>query len=60
MQAVDGGADAAPSADAQTGYTKLSGLLDAALKKWDTLKTNQLPALNAKLKVAGKASITLK
>ncbi|MDE2226118.1 MAG: hypothetical protein KGJ46_12670, partial [Xanthomonadaceae bacterium] len=60
MQAVDGGADAAPSADAQAGYTRLSGMLDASLQKWDALQTNRLPALNAKLKAAGKAPITLK
>jgi photosystem II stability/assembly factor-like uncharacterized protein len=57
MHAVDGGADAAPSADAQTGYAKLAGLLDASLHKWDALKTNQLPALNAQLKAAGKPPI---
>jgi hypothetical protein len=59
MQAVDGGADAAPSPDARDGYAKLSGLLDASLQKWDALKVNELPALNAKLKVAGKKPITL-
>lgn len=59
MQAVDGGADAAPSLDAQNGYAKLSGLLDASLQKWDALKTTELPALNAKLKAAGKKPISL-
>jgi photosystem II stability/assembly factor-like uncharacterized protein len=59
MQAVDGGADAAPSADARTGYAKLGGLLGASLQKWNVLETNRLPALNAKLKAAGKAPITL-
>ncbi|HJP97360.1 MAG TPA: hypothetical protein VJ862_02250 [Rhodanobacteraceae bacterium] len=59
MQAVDGGADAAPSPDAQAGYIKLSGLLDASLQKWSALKTTELPALNAKLKAAGKEPIGL-
>jgi hypothetical protein len=59
MQAVDGGADAAPSPDARDGYTKLSGMLDASLQKWGALKTNELPALNAKLKAAGKKPISL-
>jgi photosystem II stability/assembly factor-like uncharacterized protein len=59
MQAVDGGADAAPSPDAQTGYTKLSGMLDASLQKWSALKANELSALNAKLKAAGKKPISL-
>src|SRR5690348_6302486 len=58
MQAVDGGADAAPSPDARAGYTKLSGMLDASLQKWGALKTNELPALNAKLKAAGKVPIS--
>jgi len=59
MQAVDGGADAAPSPDARAGYTKLSGMLDASLQKWSALKTTELPALNAKLKAAGKKPISL-
>ncbi|HEX5425439.1 MAG TPA: hypothetical protein VFW94_17955, partial [Candidatus Acidoferrales bacterium] len=59
MQAVDGGADAAPSPDAQNGYTKLSGMLDVSLQKWNALKTTELPALNAKLKAAGKKLISL-
>ncbi|MGN6789288.1 MAG: hypothetical protein ACTHJP_07150, partial [Rhodanobacteraceae bacterium] len=59
MQAVDGGADAAPSPDAQSGYTKLSGMLDTSLQKWSALKTSELPGLNAKLKAAGKTSISL-
>ena len=58
-QAVDGGADAAPSPDARNGYTKLSGMLDAALQKWDALKTTELSTLNAKLKAAGKKPISL-
>jgi len=58
-QAVDGGADAAPSPDARAGYTKLSGMLDASLQKWSALKTTELPALNAKLKAAGKKPISL-
>jgi hypothetical protein len=59
MQAVDGGADAAPSPDAQSGYTKLSGMLDASLQKWSALKTTELSALNAKLKAAGMKPISL-
>jgi len=59
MQAVDGGADAAPSPDARDGYTKLSGMLDASLQKWDALKTQETPRLNAKLKAAGKKAISL-
>ncbi|MGH8115587.1 MAG: WD40/YVTN/BNR-like repeat-containing protein, partial [Rhodanobacteraceae bacterium] len=47
MQAVDGGADAAPSPDARTGYTKLGSMLDASLTKWNTLKQHDLSALDA-------------
>jgi hypothetical protein len=59
MQAVDGGADAAPSPDAREGYTKLSGMLDASLQKWNALKGTELPALSAKLKAAGKKPISI-
>ena len=59
MQAVDGGADAAPSNDARAGYIKLSGMLDASLQKRSALKTTELSALNAKLKAAGKRPISL-
>jgi len=59
MQAVDGGADAAPSPDARAGYTKLSGMLDASLQKWGALKTTDLSALNTKLKAVGKKPISL-
>jgi photosystem II stability/assembly factor-like uncharacterized protein len=59
MRAVDGGADAAPSPDSQEGYDKLSDMLDAALQKWDALKANQLAALNAKLRAAGKPAISI-
>jgi hypothetical protein len=60
MRAVDGGADAAPSPDSQTGFTRLSGLLDASLQKWHGIETTQLPSLNAQLQAAGKPPITLK
>jgi hypothetical protein len=59
VQAIDGGADAAPSPDARAGYTKLSGMLDASLQKWTALKTTELSALNVKLKAAGKSAISL-
>jgi hypothetical protein len=58
-RAVDGGADAAPSPDARAGYAKLTGILDATLKHWGALKTSELPALNAKLKAAGKPAIAV-
>ena len=59
MQAVDGGADAAPSADARAGYAKLASILDASLQQWDALKSRQLPALDAELKAAGKPAVSL-
>jgi len=34
-------------------------MLDASLQKWDALKTTGLPALNAKLKAAGKKPISV-
>ena len=46
-QAVDG-ADAAPSADARTGYGKLAALIDALARRWEEVETHDLPALDAK------------
>lgn len=46
-------ADAAPSPDARAGYAALMPKLDGALAQWQSLKSNGLPALNAKLKAAG-------
>jgi hypothetical protein len=57
-QAVDG-ADADPSADAQTSYTSLSQTLAATLAGWQQLKQQDLAALNAKLKAAGDPAIAL-
>ncbi len=60
MQAVDGGADAAPSPDARAGYAALSSKLDATLAQWSALKSSDLAALNAKLKAAGGKPIEAK
>src|SRR5690348_13884889 len=57
IQAVDGGADAAPSPDARAGYAALNVRLDAVLKNWDALRTGEISALNAKLKAAGQKPI---
>ncbi|MDE2138257.1 MAG: hypothetical protein KGJ68_12565, partial [Gammaproteobacteria bacterium] len=55
--AVDG-ADAAPSADAELGYTRHRALLDAALAKWAAFKSGPLVRLNAALASIGNATIT--
>lgn len=57
-QAVDG-ADAAPTADAQRGYSQDSALLASALRAWATFKTLTLASLNHELKAAGLTPITL-
>ncbi len=54
MQAVDGGADAAPSPDARAGYAALSSKLDGVLSSWNTIWTRDVSALNAKLEAAGQ------
>jgi hypothetical protein len=59
MAAVDG-ADAAPSPDAQTGYTKLAALTDATLHAWDDFKRSDLATLNAALHAAHAKPIDLK
>jgi photosystem II stability/assembly factor-like uncharacterized protein len=56
--AVDG-ADADPSADAQTSYDTLSHTLATTLNAWQQLKQHDLAALNDKLKAAGDKPITL-
>src|SRR5690348_11400908 len=57
MQAVDGGADAAPSPDARAGYAALSSKLDGVLASWNAIRTNDVSALDAKLKAAGQKPI---
>lgn len=57
MAAADGGADAAPSPDAQAGYAALSAKLDAALADWQRLKAGDLAALNDRLHAAGRKPI---
>jgi photosystem II stability/assembly factor-like uncharacterized protein len=57
--AVDG-ADAAPSADAQAGVAKLKPLTDATLAAWSAWQAKELPALNAKLKRAGREPLAVK
>ncbi|HUA80341.1 MAG TPA: hypothetical protein VL997_08220, partial [Dyella sp.] len=58
LSAVDG-ADADPSADAQTSYTTLSQTLGTTLDAWQQLKQHDLAALNDKLKAAGNKPIAL-
>jgi photosystem II stability/assembly factor-like uncharacterized protein len=53
------GADAAPSPDTVAGFEKIQPPLKATLAAWGELKGKDLAALNAKLKKAGQAAITL-
>jgi photosystem II stability/assembly factor-like uncharacterized protein len=52
-------ADAAPSPDAHAGHVALMPMLDRALAGWQKLKDEDLAALNAKLKAAGKPELKL-
>jgi photosystem II stability/assembly factor-like uncharacterized protein len=54
------GADAAPSPDAQVGYTRAMPMLDRVLGSWERIKAEDLAALNAKLKAAGKPALDAK
>jgi photosystem II stability/assembly factor-like uncharacterized protein len=54
--AVDG-ADAAPSPDARTGFAKVEALIPAVLAAADKVRGEELTALNAKLKRAGKTAL---
>ena len=56
MSAADA-ADAAPSPDARAGYTALMEMLDRALADWQRLKSEDLAALNARLRGAGKPEL---
>ncbi len=50
-------ADAAPSPDARAGYAALIPMLERALIDWQQLKSADLAALNAKLRMAGKPEL---
>jgi photosystem II stability/assembly factor-like uncharacterized protein len=56
--AVDG-SDQAPSPDAVSGFEQTRASLDRALAAWNTLKANNLAAVNSRLKKAGQAEISL-
>jgi photosystem II stability/assembly factor-like uncharacterized protein len=51
-------ADAAPSADARTGYATLTAVLDTTLADWQQLLSTRLPALNQQLRTAGMAELS--
>ena len=52
-------ADTAPSSDKTQTLVKYQQILDAALAKWESLKTGALPHLNAELQSAGLGPIEL-
>lgn len=51
--------DAAPTNDAQTGYTKLESSVNKTLAEWQQLKSKQLPVLNTQLKALKQTEIEL-
>src|SRR6185312_10037129 len=55
--AVDS-ADAAPTPDAERGYTTAKTLLDRELGEWKAFKATQLAAINARLKAAGQKALS--
>jgi photosystem II stability/assembly factor-like uncharacterized protein len=57
-QAVDG-ADAEPSADAQSAWFTLSQTLDNTLAGWNELRHTELARLNHALEASGKQAVTL-
>jgi photosystem II stability/assembly factor-like uncharacterized protein len=58
-RAVDG-ADAAPTADAKSGYAAHRALLEQVLKEWEEFKAADLAQLNAQLTTTGAEAIDLK
>jgi photosystem II stability/assembly factor-like uncharacterized protein len=53
------GSDRAPTQPQRDVYTEYSGRLDKAAALWATIKSDELPRLNAALKAAGLKAITL-
>jgi hypothetical protein len=56
VSAADG-ADAMPSPDVRSGLDKARSALDAATATWDRLRGNELAALNAALRSAGRPAV---
>ncbi|HJT98509.1 MAG TPA: hypothetical protein VJ696_09360, partial [Rhodanobacteraceae bacterium] len=56
--AVDN-ADAAPTPDAESGYTVATALLDRELAAWEEFKKTKLAAIDAKLKAAGQKALAI-
>jgi photosystem II stability/assembly factor-like uncharacterized protein len=54
-----GNVDAAPTADAQTGFAKLNASLAQTLAQWQQLKSTELVALNQQLKSANQPALEL-
>jgi hypothetical protein len=52
-------ADVAPTARQVAACTKASKQLDELLKKWTTMKTTGLAALNVKRTAAGQTAVTV-
>jgi hypothetical protein len=52
------GADVDPSPDARAGYAATRPMLEAVLVDWTKLKSADLAALNARLRLAGKAEVS--
>jgi hypothetical protein len=57
LAAAADGADAMPSPDVRTGLEKARSALDAATAAWDRLKGEELAALNAALRSAGRREV---
>ena len=47
------------SPDARAGYAALSAKLDAVLRQWNTIRTSDVAALDAKLEAAGQKLLSL-
>ncbi|HKE48846.1 MAG TPA: hypothetical protein VKB52_12340 [Rhodanobacteraceae bacterium] len=59
LAAAADGADAAPTPDARAGYTATMELTETALGEWKGVTGAKLDALNAQLKAAHRAAISL-
>lgn len=59
LAASAGTADSAPTAQSLAAFAEFKKLLDENLAGWETLKRQDVPALNQKLKTAGIAPIAI-
>ena len=57
LAAAADGADAVPTADARAGYEQMMPMVERVIAVWERFKVEDMAALNAALKAAGKVTL---